>query len=375
MVKLLWIPALLALLLIGPLTTASAQGGTESAQEAVANMWAGWNLGNALDTFGLEEGTPQEHETYWGNPAITPELFLALKEAGFGAVRIPVTWDQKMDEAHQVDPAWMDRVAEVVDMALDADLYCIINVHHDAGSGDRWLRADPSAQKDICAQFAKLWTQIATRFRSYGERLLFEGMNEITDVYASPAYAGMYGGTPEEIEAAYQVVNELNQIFVAAVRTTGGRNAARNLICTPYYASIAPQALAKFEMPTDTVDGHLILSIHTYHPIEMSFHSVAEGTSITRLDWKAQIEYKLIFEGLSNTITSRGIPLIIGEFGAEDKGNTQERAELARYIKAKTREIGGVAFWWDNGNEGEFLLLDRESCTWAFPEIVEAMVK
>lgn len=29
-----------------------------------------------------------------------------------------------------IDPAWLKRVSEVVDMALDRDLYVITNIHH-----------------------------------------------------------------------------------------------------------------------------------------------------------------------------------------------------------------------------------------------------
>lgn len=63
----------------------------------VGRMGQGINLGNTLDSTGLREYRPDaddlEYETYWGNPKADAETFLAMKEAGFGTVRIPVTWE------------------------------------------------------------------------------------------------------------------------------------------------------------------------------------------------------------------------------------------------------------------------------------------
>lgn len=68
----------------------------ESATEAVKNMKIGWNLVNTLDshTGGEDWGlkTPQDWETCWLNPVTKPELMKMIRKAGFGTMRIPVTW-------------------------------------------------------------------------------------------------------------------------------------------------------------------------------------------------------------------------------------------------------------------------------------------
>ena len=61
---------------------------------------------------------------------------LMMKNAGFGAVRVPVTWGIHMDASGKVFDAWMDRVHEVVGYVLDAGMYCILNVHHDTGADE-----------------------------------------------------------------------------------------------------------------------------------------------------------------------------------------------------------------------------------------------
>ena len=64
-----------------------AQGGTMrglTAKQIVCDMFAGWNLGNTMDS--------SPNETSWGNPTTTQAMIDAVKAMGFNAVRIPVTW-------------------------------------------------------------------------------------------------------------------------------------------------------------------------------------------------------------------------------------------------------------------------------------------
>ncbi|RCW49605.1 cellulase (glycosyl hydrolase family 5) [Paenibacillus prosopidis] len=49
---------------------------------------------------------------------------------------------------YTVDPAWMDRVQQVVDWSLEEGLYVMINVHHDAWM---WLRTMPTNHDEVLA--------------------------------------------------------------------------------------------------------------------------------------------------------------------------------------------------------------------------------
>ena len=104
----------------------------------VAQMGEGINIGNSLDVVGLRKRKPQalpeEFEVYWGNPKMTPELFRAIAEKGFGTVRLPVSFAEHMDERGLVEPVWLERVEQVVDWALETGLYVIIDTHH-----EEWL--------------------------------------------------------------------------------------------------------------------------------------------------------------------------------------------------------------------------------------------
>ncbi|WP_054705253.1 cellulase family glycosylhydrolase [Bacillus sp. JCM 19041] len=115
------------LLLVVPV---KAETGAISPQSVVENMGAGWNLGNTLDAIPTEGS--------WNNPPVREETFDDIKEAGFESVRIPVTWTDHMGPApnYVVEDAWMDRVEQVVDWAMDRDFYVVLNVHHDSW---QWL--------------------------------------------------------------------------------------------------------------------------------------------------------------------------------------------------------------------------------------------
>ena len=98
-------------------------------------MGIGWNLGNQMDAHyngcSYEEG--------WGNKAATQQTFNGVAKAGFKSVRIPVTWMGHIGNAptYTIEKGWLDRVAELVDMAHKAGLIAIINIHHDGfGASD-----------------------------------------------------------------------------------------------------------------------------------------------------------------------------------------------------------------------------------------------
>jgi endoglucanase len=96
-----------------------------SASEYVAAINPGWNLGNTLDAV--------PNEGSWNNPAAKAETFADIKAAGFKSVRIPVTYADHFTTASPdwtINPDWLQRVSDVVDMALDAGLYVLTNVHH-----------------------------------------------------------------------------------------------------------------------------------------------------------------------------------------------------------------------------------------------------
>ena len=224
--------------------------GRTRALRFVSQMGPGINLGNTLDATGLREYRPDaddlEYETYWGNPKADAETFLAMKKAGFGTVRIPVTWEDHLDASYQISEVWMDRVQEVVDMALAADLYVIIDLHH-----EEWLDLRTERAQEIRTEFAVVWEQIAGRFRDYDETLLFEAMNE-------PRLRNSEVEWTSGTEELRTMVNELNAVFVETVRSSGGGNRKRYLLICPYAGNSETEAMQGLIIPED---GRLCICI------------------------------------------------------------------------------------------------------------------
>ena len=343
-----------------------------SSLEFTSQIKVGWNLGNTLDATG---GTGVDSETSWGAPLTTESLILAVKEAGFNAVRVPTTWGKHMDEEHNIDEAWIARVNEVVDYAYNNGMYVILNMHH-----EDWNHPYEDNKQQGAEILTKAWTQIAERFSKYGERLIFEGMNE-------PRWVG----TPQEWnggnDEGRSVVNYFNQVFVDAVRATGGNNANRFLMVCPYAANSGEGALSALVIPTDSANDRLIVSAHAYIPY--SFALQGDGTA----KWLAERppctrEIDDLAALLDKLFISKGRAVIIGEMGAmnrfyeNDEGETvnneEFRAQWAEYYTGAMKKVGVPCFVWDNNSfySGEtFGIFDRSTGECKYPDYAAGLVK
>ncbi len=340
-------------------------------------MGLGWNLGNQLEA--NSNGTPSE--TAWGNPTITSSIFTAVKAAGFSTVRIPVSWLSYIGSgsSYTVNSAWMARVKEVVDMAIAADLYVVINVHGDGYSTvtGGWLLPGASDQTTIVAKFKALWTQIATTFKDYDHHLIFEGMNEIG---ADANYDW------ETVNNYYVNINNYNQTFIDAVRATGGNNQKRWLIITGWNTNIdyTTNQWLDFELPTDSYNSspRIMVSVHYYSPWEFcgneSYDVVNWGSSASSsvATWGNEDYMTEQIALCYDNFVSKGYPVFIGEFGCINKGNTAMRVYWSKTFVTLCKNNGCIPVWWDNGYNGTygFALFDRSSCTQTQSEVISAMV-
>ena len=367
--------------------------GFETANSAVKNMGVGWNLGNTLDAQDMTKTwkTTADHETCWGQPVTKPELFKMMKEAGFSAMRIPVTWYQEIDQDGKVKEAWMKRVHEVVDYVIENDMYCILNVHHDTGEGNQaWLIADEDTYAKTRARYENLWKQIATEFKDYDQRLLFESYNEMLDSKKSWCYAS-FNATGQYNEAiaksAYNAINSYAQSFVDIVRATGGHNAERNLVVNTYgaccglgtWSSHLKDPIKEMKLPTDKVKDHLIFQIHSYANLVTEKNNQLVDRSFSEI----KQEFDNMFEGLVTYLQSKNAPVIAGEWGTEpvnkskfpDQNDYRDRKplllEFVDYYVKKAKEKGIATFYWMGLSDGVY----RNYPAFNQPDIAETIVK
>ena len=325
-----------------------------TAMQLTSDIKIGWNLGNTLDATG---GSGLTQETSWGNPAVTPELIQAVKDAGFNAIRVPTTWERQIDDDGTISADWMSRVQQIVDYAYDLDMYVILNMHH-----EEWYQPYADKEEEISAKLSSCWTQIAENFKDYDQHLIFEGMNEPRMIGSAEEWTG---GTQE----SYDVINALYQAFVDTVRSSGGSNTDRTVIVSTYAQSVEKNAVNGLIVPKD---DHVIVSLHIYAPWKFC------GNEDSRSDWGSDADKKELddtFQYLSDTFISKGTPVIIDECGAINKNeNTSARAAWYGYYISAAKQKGIKCFVWDNGEKKDgFALLNRKDCTWYYPEIIQAI--
>ena len=329
----------------------------KTATQLAGMMGKAWNLGNALDS--TSDGTVGE--TLWNNKfPVSKEMFDAVKAAGFDTVRIPVSYMDKIvenaDGTYTIDSAYMARVKQVVDAAISANLFVIVNIHNDGGNGveDMWLDITKTGSDftDIKDKFSDVWSDIAVTFADYDQKLIFEGFNELNN------------GTQNEPSASnLSNVNELNRAFVTAVRNSGGKNSDRVLVVAGYNTNIDYTVMTGgFAKPNDTANDRLMLSVHYYDPYDFALNENDTNT------WGSSEEIAYLntqITKISNFASTLNMPVIIGEYGAIDKDNFEDRYNYLESINTLAKSHNIVTAYWDNGNTGEygFALFDRTTNT------------
>lgn len=334
-----------------------------TSMELCKEMKLCWNLGNTLDVCNadrdsdgkIDENSENVDETLWGNVMTTPEIFETLKEQGFNAVRIPITWRDHLSDDYTIDEDWMNRVQEVVDYAYDQDMYVIINLHHDGGGDPEfgaWIREMAANDYDgWYAKYSAIWTQICDRFENYSDKLIFESMNEV-------------GFDELSRTERFSLLNKMNQAFVDLVRSTGGNNPKRHLLIAGYWTDIDQTTTKQFEMPTDP-ENRCIVSVHYYTPWEFC---VCEN----QYEWGTDDEVRTMknqINKLKTTFIDNGVPVIIGEYGT---GNN-ENVSVIFFDEMLTKicyDIGIPTFLWDNGS-----IFNRTTLEWNRQGLLPALQK
>ena len=322
-------------------------------QSYVDAMQPGWNLGNTFDATG-------EDETSWGNPRVTKEQIEHIAAQGFNSIRIPITWDHRMGEApdYTIDPAFMDRVEEVVGWSLDAGLYVMINLHHDSWL---WVNGMGANHDGVLARYNAAWTQIADRFKDYPNELSFESINE-------PRFSDGWGDTGE---AHFAMLHELNASFHRIVRASGGNNADRPLVLPTLETNAGQDRLDALVATFEQLDDpNLIATVHYYGFWPFSVNIAG----FTRFNEETKNDLTQTFDRVYDTLVSQGIPVVLGEFGLlgfDKHTGTIEQGEKLKFFEFLlhyVQERGIAHMLWDNGQH-----LDRTELTWNDPQLFDML--
>ena len=339
-----------------------------STMELVRDMGIGINLGNTLESAGdwikqWSDGSVHAYETAWGSPDVTKEMIQGYADEGFGVLRIPVAWTNRMqdDGTYTIDKEWMDRVTQVVDWTLEANMYAIINIHWDYG----WMNDYPENHDECLNRFTRYWEQIAAHFQDYGDHLMFEAQNE--ELGWNTVW-NRWGGTNGK-ERAYELVGEVNQRFVDTVRASGGNNAQRHLLISGYNTDVELTCDPLFIIPDDPA-GRLAVSVHYYTPAGFAILEEDADWGKASRTWGTPQEIEELTRNmdlLKTTFIDKGLPVIIGEYGCPLKNKDMDSVRLfLRSVCSAAYERQLCPVLWDTtGN-----VYDRDAC-----KISDAQIK
>ena len=321
--------------------------------QPVLNMMSpGWNLGNSFDA--------NPNETSWGNPTPNQTLIRAVHAAGFQTLRIPVTWTTHIGAgpAYTIDAAWMAKVVQTAQWAVDEGMYVFVNTHHDADG--QWITfpAAASSAATIAAEVKAVWTQIATAFKSFDSHLMLECFNEPHNVNGND-------------DATKTDLNMYLEACVNAIRGTGGANATRLVMIQPVGASPLQDGIQSMMNASIISDPNLLISIHTYYPTNF-------GLSQTRYAWGSADDYTSMQNSLSQELRVwlPTQPVVIGEWGSMGAQVTTNRAAHALAYSQDVTTAGMVPVWWDNGGSGNgsYGLFNRTSGAQTYATIISAIM-
>jgi endoglucanase len=330
------------------------------------------NLGNAMDA-------PNEGD--WG-PVLAESDFVAMREAGFDHIRLPVRFDThaRPDPPYTLDPGFLDRVDWAIDQALRNNLAIIVDMHHYEP-----MEKTPDTERP---RFLALWRQVAARFRSRPDSVVFEVLNE-----------------PNSAMTA----NKWNPILADAIKIIRASNPTRLVIAEGVEWASAKNLRDTLDIPEG--DPNIIGSFHMYQPILFTHQGgqwmgpefqtkglvfpgpppkpvqpveAARNTGWTK-SWfdKYNADPPDTNPGGPFTIREQlgmaqawqdehHLPVYMGEFGAIKNADDRSRETWLRMTRQEAEKHGFGWAYWDDA--GDFMAYDRGGHSWV-PYLKSALLQ
>lgn len=343
-----------------------------SAFDILHQMGVGINLGNTMESCGtwINSSSVSNFETAWGAPITTQNMVTGMKNAGFKSIRIPVAWSNMMstDGSYTINTNYFNRVETIMNYAFNEGMYVIINIHFDSGWWAQFGSKNANERSQAMVKYRTMWTQIANRYKEYSDYLIFESANEElgTRLNSTDDYAG--SGYFTNTQQLYNLTNQINQAFVDVVRGTGGNNSRRHLLIAGYDTDISKTCQSGFQMPTDTIQNHMMVSVHYYSPPTYCLVEDTNNSWGYKSSWGTSADIAEMKSALSNMkiyFANKGIPVIIGEYAVCDtklsNGSYQRKQGRDVFIQTLCEYAltnGMCPMLWDTGG-----LFNRSQCT------------
>jgi endoglucanase len=320
-------------------------GGTSlTAKQIVTAMGPGFNIGNTF-----ENG--KNSTTF---VAVKPIIDL-VKNAGMKHIRIPVTWMDRFTANDHLagdngnvnyQHARFKELVKIIDYAISVNMYVVVNTHH-----EHWLKDNYDGSAAFDTKFSTLWTGIATYFKDYSDKLIFEVLNEPEGNLGEWDGNGPFPDPTSTL--ALTNVRKVNKVGYDAIRAVGGNNTTR-LIMIGTNAQGNEQMIeevypSKATLPGGGTDKYLSIQVHSYNP----WNFCGQTGSNANFPGSSTIENAIKKVGVHSRLLD--VPVNYGEFGVgRDANPTERNTDIVRgYYKtfATTTLSEGMSYsvWCDRG--------------------------
>lgn len=298
------------------------------------SLGRGMSLGSALEA---------PHEGDWG-VVLKSTYFNVIHDAGFSSVRIPIRWStHALKEApYTISPQIFARVDWAIKQALSLGMSVVIDMHH-----YEELYQNPD---DAFPRLTSLWDQIATHYRDYSDRLMFELVNEPH----GPPF------TDERWQA----------MIPALLRTIRKTNPSRMIIIGPGSWNSFDH-LANLRLPEK--DRNLIVTFHYYLPVHFTHQqvpNVAGSDQWKNVMWTGTDDEREALRRDFETAAAWGRenhrPLYLGEFGTYKAADIDSRARWANAMSREAEKQGFSWSYWDFSSSS-FGAFDPVTNSWREP--------
>ena len=267
--------------------------------------------------------------------------FKLIHDAGFQTVRINLHALQRMDagNGYKLEDAWLSTLDWAVKNALANDLLVILDLHN---FND--VAKDPEAFRPRILAF---WKQIAERFKDAPDTVLFELLTEPT------------GKLPP------QLWSEFWSEALAVIRATNPKRTV--VIGPPFWNGIGH--LDKLTLPDD--DRNIIVTVHYYEPFPFTHQSAPwskETVHLSGVSWGTESEKKRTeddFGRVQKWSLEHRRPILLGEFGAYDKGPLESRTLYTAHVARTAESLGWAWTYWQF--DSDFIVYDIDRDRWVEP--------
>ncbi|MGO9258726.1 MAG: glycoside hydrolase family 5 protein [Bryobacteraceae bacterium] len=267
--------------------------------------------------------------------------FGRIREGGFRTVRINLQAFSHMDSANRLDPAWFKTLDWAVKNALAKGLAVILDEHDYTVCGTNAALCQP--------RLMAFWEQVAEHYKDAPNGVLFEILNE------------------PNTQVTVELWNAWIKEALAIVRKT---NARRNVVIGPASWNNI-HYLDKLELPES--DRNIVVTVHYYLPMNFTHQGAPWNRATANLSgiaWGTGAEKRQVeedFAGVEEWSKARKRPILLGEFGAYDRGGADmdSRVRYTSHVARTAESLGWAWTYWQF--DSDFIVYDMAKDDWVQP--------